>query len=79
MLAGTVNKQGALRMTDRGFGLVLADEGQGGSSAFARYYVWDEENRLTRTVEGALTVGLPLWGGWAAGSEVLKPRGEPVL
>ena len=56
VLAGTVNKQGALRMTDRGFGLVLADEGQGGSSAFARYYVWDEENRLTRTVEGALTV-----------------------
>ena len=56
VLGGTVSKQGALRMTDRGFGLVLRDEGKPGASAYARYYVWDEENRLERTVEGALTV-----------------------
>ena len=56
VLGGTVSRQGNLRMTDRGFGLVLSGEGESGSSMYARYYVWDEENRLTRTVEGALTV-----------------------
>ena len=56
VLGGTVSKQGALRMTDRGFGLVLQDQGSPAPSAYTRYYVWDEENRLERTVDGSLTV-----------------------
>ncbi len=56
VLGGTVSRQGTLRMTDRGFGLVLSDEGGSGGSPYARYCVWDEENRLKRTVDGNLTV-----------------------
>ena len=56
VLGGAVSKQGTLRMTDTGFGLVLSGKSEPGSSVYARYYVWDEENRLQRTVEGNLTV-----------------------
>ncbi len=56
VLGGTVSKQGTLRMTDTGFGLVLSGQSEAGSSVYARYYVWDEENRLQRSVEGSLTV-----------------------
>ena len=56
VLGGTVSKSGSLRMTDRGFGLVLQDQGTPAPSVYTRYYVWDEENRLERTVDGSLTV-----------------------
>jgi len=56
VLGGTVSKQGTLRMTDRGFGLVLTSPTDPSSSVYERNYVWDEENRLERTVEGNLTV-----------------------
>ena len=63
VLGGTVSRTGDLRITDTGFGLVPpgdsggADGGGGGaSSVYARHHVWDEENRLTRTVTGNLTV-----------------------
>ena len=78
VLGGTVAKQGNLRMTDTGFGLVLSGQNSG-SSVYARYYVWDEENRLRAHGGGESDGRVPLRGGWAASGEVFQPRGEPVL
>ena len=55
VLGGKVSKQGNVRMTDTGFGLVLSGQDPV-AAVYSRSYVWDEENRLERTVEGNLTV-----------------------
>ncbi|HYW84346.1 MAG TPA: RHS repeat-associated core domain-containing protein, partial [Spirochaetia bacterium] len=56
VLGGTVSRNGDLRMTDLGFGLVLSQSSTPTPAVYARYYVWDEENRLERTVDGNITV-----------------------
>jgi len=54
---GQVVAQGDVRWTSEGFGLDRG--GQGGQEekkVWARYYSWDEENRLKQSVEGELSV-----------------------
>jgi len=54
---GQVVAQGDVRWTSEGFGLDRG--GQGGQEekkVWARYYSWDEENRLRQSVEGDLSV-----------------------
>jgi RHS repeat-associated protein len=50
---GELYRDGEVRYTDYGFG--LARKGQAADGTWARYYVWDEENRLLKSVEGDLT------------------------
>jgi len=80
VLGGTVSRTGNLRITDSGFGLVPPGDsgGSGGApSVYARHHVWDEENRLTRTVSGNLTVD---YRYGADGQRALKysSRGESL-
>ena len=52
---GQVVAQGDVRWTSEGFGLDRGS-GQTDDPAWARYYTWDEENRLKRSVEDDLSV-----------------------
>jgi len=54
--AGTVVKQGSVYMTDTGFGIVRRSGTTDTGSVYARYYAWDEENRLVRSVDGRIAV-----------------------
>lgn len=51
---GEIQLEGEIRHTDYGFGLVRNPTEAG--TARTREYVWDEESRLTKYVEGDLTV-----------------------
>ena len=68
-------KLGEVRVVNRGFGLT-ADAPQG-DTARSRYYVWDEENRLKRSVEPELSVD---YRYGADGQRAVKysPQGETL-
>jgi len=55
VLAGEVFARDELRMTDTGFGISRGGSGGGGEGSsgavYSRSYVWDEENRLVRSVD----------------------------
>jgi len=54
---GQVVAQGDVRWTSEGFGLDRGGQGgQAEKKVWARYYSWDEENRLKQSVEGELSV-----------------------
>jgi RHS repeat-associated protein len=55
-LAGGVRINGALRVADTGFGIPLSGGKNDEAGVYSRRYLWDEENRLLRSVEGNLTV-----------------------
>ena len=54
---GQVVAQGDVRWTSQGFGLDRGSQGgQAEKKVWARYYSWDEANRLKQSVEGELSV-----------------------
>jgi len=57
VLAGSVYTVGDVSMTDTGFGLDRGTTTDTPTSAtYARYFSWDEENRLVRSVDNNITV-----------------------
>jgi len=57
VLAGSVYTVGDVSMTDTGFGLDRSPTtGSTDSATYARYFSWDEENRLVRSVDNNIAV-----------------------
>jgi RHS repeat-associated protein len=70
-----LSRAGDLRIVNRGFGLTRRQGESGG--VYVRYFIWDEENRLKRTVEGKENVDFR-YG--ADGNRAVKysPSGETL-
>jgi RHS repeat-associated protein len=56
--AGTIKTTGDVRSTDTGFGIVrtTGTSTSATKTIYARYYAWDEENRLIRSVDNNIAV-----------------------
>ncbi len=70
-----LTKSGDLRTVNRGFGLTRRSNEATG--VYARYFVWDEENRLRRSIEGSESVD---YRYGAEGNRTVKysPAGETL-